>query len=93
MSETATIELHPTHPDLPGCYVVTGPQPDGTFGWHGDVELQANGQWVGDVTLGNGPPSKPYDTLAEAVSYVVNGGREPVTFSVQGSYYDGPLDV
>jgi hypothetical protein len=43
----------------------------------GYIEQLADGTWVGDITEGNGPPSKPYTTQLEAVEYVVSSWRKP----------------
>lgn len=91
MNETATktYELFPTHRDLPGCYVITSSYGDAL----GDVELQPDGTWTGDTSMGVAAPSRPFATLAEAVAYCVRYSEGlPVEFTVTQRYYDGPLD-
>lgn len=60
-------ELRPVHPDLPNCFAVFVNGED-----MGDIEQLVDGTWEGDITAGNGPPSKPFATQAEAVQYVLN---------------------
>lgn len=62
------IELRPTDPDYPESFFAVYVDDD----CFGDIERRTDGTWVGDITLGNGPPSKPYATCDEAVAYVVN---------------------
>lgn len=39
--------------------------------YFGYIEKRSNGTWIGDITDGNGPPSKPFADRDEAIAYVV----------------------
>lgn len=67
MSDIVTLEVDPHEP---ACIIVKRDDE-----WLGDIEQLADGTWIGDLTMGNGPPSKPFATRAEAVAYVVTCGR------------------
>jgi hypothetical protein len=62
-----TVHLQQTHP-LDNCWAVFVDGDD-----FGDIEQLADGTWIGDVTSGNGPPSRPFATRDEAVAYVTGG--------------------
>lgn len=61
------LHLQQTHPD-DTCWAVFVDGDD-----MGDIEQLSDGTWIGDITNGNGPPSKPYASRDEAVQYVVRG--------------------
>lgn len=66
------IELRPAYPGSGDGLLTVFSNGD----WLGDLERLADDTWVGDVTQGNGPPSKPFATRDEALTYVVPSWRE-----------------
>lgn len=81
------IELQPVHHTLPGCYVVFA---EGD--WHGDIELQFDGTWNADTSMGNAAPGRGH-TIRSAIEYCMG---KPVAADDQivmtQKFYDGPKD-
>lgn len=81
------IELQPVDRLLPGCYVVFA-----NGDWHGDIELNLDGTWQGDVTLGNAAPSQPYDSIRDAIAYCYRGLAPDDDIVMVAKFYDGPKE-
>lgn len=82
------IELQPVHRTLPGCYVVFA---DGE--WHGDLELQFDGTWEADTSMGFAAPSSGHVDIRAAIAYCLH---RPVAADDQivmtEKFYDGPKE-